>query len=268
MSSELKLTRVCVDMRTHAPITFLLPSQKRTPPVPSPPSRSGPGPGQGVGLGLGLSASQTAKQHEHDTNAVLWDMAFKPSLPSSDHDNANADVDTNVDACIDVDADADVPGTPHQQYFSTGDSIGSHHSKSSKPSSPSKPIVPEDSSPFPSTGSPYANPNANANTTTTNPTTIKKRRKSTSLPNGAPLLSGTDADPNNPHTANLHLRLRISDVNACAESMWEWVAKFQETAPPMSPSVDHSGASEHSIQHTVAELRRSEFDRLLRYFNL
>jgi hypothetical protein len=57
--------------------------------------------------------------------------------------------------------------------------------------------------------------------------------------------------------ANLHLRLRVSDVLACTETMWEWVLKFQDAGLPFEPT---------PVQRAVAELSRSEFDRLLRCF--
>jgi hypothetical protein len=67
-----------------------------------------------------------------------------------------------------------------------------------------------------------------------------------------------------PNAARMHLRVRVGDVNACAESMWEWVVAFQaKYAPPVQGQPEPS-----AIHRTVSELKRVDFDRLLRNFNL
>ena len=75
---------------------------------------------------------------------------------------------------------------------------------------------------------------------------------------------------------NLHLSMRITEVLACAEAMWEWVCDYQDTRsrrgqPHMSksnfPSRPTAGDADRFSTELVG-MSRSEFDVLLTRFEL
>ncbi|KAF5385672.1 hypothetical protein D9757_005548 [Collybiopsis confluens] len=87
---------------------------------------------------------------------------------------------------------------------------------------------------------------------------------------------------------NLHLALKVTDILACSETMWEWVVEHQErlkkqkrtqetktAGRPRSRSIDPNHTPrrhkerERSVDQTmavIAELTREDFDDLLRRF--
>lgn len=81
---------------------------------------------------------------------------------------------------------------------------------------------------------------------------------------------------------NLHLALRVEEVLACAESMWEWVEeqqriiRNQETNRLMNigglgsrPRTSNDGkTTEENFKDRIAAMRRIEFDELLTNFKL
>ncbi|RDB17885.1 hypothetical protein Hypma_000730 [Hypsizygus marmoreus] len=88
---------------------------------------------------------------------------------------------------------------------------------------------------------------------------------------------------------NLHLALRAAEILACAESMWEWVLKYQIEAnrkrssrpsvrPFRSASIDtpprksfasvSSADSTDSFRDSILELTRDDFDSLLDKFDM
>ncbi|KAH9933217.1 uncharacterized protein BXZ73DRAFT_46467, partial [Epithele typhae] len=80
-----------------------------------------------------------------------------------------------------------------------------------------------------------------------------------------------------PRTLNLHLALRVSEVLACAEPMWDWVVDFQEcevrpgkhTQQIRDASVSSRGLRRrHPMQAELMALTRMEFDALLTRFDL
>ena len=56
---------------------------------------------------------------------------------------------------------------------------------------------------------------------------------------------------------NLHLALRVKEIVACAEAMWEWVCEFQERRER------HDGEYAR-----ILELTRPQFDELVLRFEL
>jgi hypothetical protein len=83
---------------------------------------------------------------------------------------------------------------------------------------------------------------------------------------------------------NLHLSIRVTEILACAEAMWEWVCNFQDLQQPhrgqqshthmyrdysMMRNV-HSGekAGTHRFSNELIGLSRAEFDVLLTRFEL
>lgn len=87
---------------------------------------------------------------------------------------------------------------------------------------------------------------------------------------------------------NLHLALRVAEILACSESMWEWVSDYQVAnrprkssrsgiRPSRSGSVDlpqwsatsiSSRASTDSVRNAILDLTREDFEGLLSKFNL
>ncbi|KAF8631703.1 hypothetical protein AX15_002251 [Amanita polypyramis BW_CC] len=103
-------------------------------------------------------------------------------------------------------------------------------------------------------------------------------RRSSRLPNGQLQLDLK--------TLNLHLAMRIEEVSACAESMWEWVTEEQRTIANISQEHNRlmatnrsisrprtsfsSNVSERTIENTprdkIAYMTRDDFDGLLTNF--
>ena len=79
---------------------------------------------------------------------------------------------------------------------------------------------------------------------------------------------------------NLLLALKVGEVLACAEPMWDWVVDFQESvaqsakamgSPRMSDGAVVRAARRrrrHPKQDALAGLTRTEFDALMRCFEL
>lgn len=69
---------------------------------------------------------------------------------------------------------------------------------------------------------------------------------------------------------NLHLALRVKEIIACSESMWEWVEQFQrESAATSMPNLN--ALSNWSLDMTrcaILEMTREDFDLLLNNFTL
>ncbi|OSD07516.1 hypothetical protein PYCCODRAFT_1463755 [Trametes coccinea BRFM310] len=109
------------------------------------------------------------------------------------------------------------------------------------------------------------------------------RAQASSLnPDTVPPLHGMNPLPNktinfDPRALNLILALRVQEVLACAEPMWDWVVDFQETVACSSSTrgraSDHlafasSRRRRHPKQEALMELTREQFDELLRRFEL
>ncbi|KAG1745964.1 uncharacterized protein EDB91DRAFT_1049598 [Suillus paluster] len=58
---------------------------------------------------------------------------------------------------------------------------------------------------------------------------------------------------------NLHLALRVKEIVACAEAMWEWVCEFQTRG---------RRKEEEGVYAKIMGLTRSQFDELLLRFEL
>lgn len=104
-------------------------------------------------------------------------------------------------------------------------------------------------------------------------------RRSSRLPNGQLNLDLK--------TLNLHLALRVLEVLACVESMWEWLLEEQQklrgspdnhrlmttsgsgSRPRTSLSSNDSGRSAQDIfRERIADMTRDEFDELISNFRL
>lgn len=82
-----------------------------------------------------------------------------------------------------------------------------------------------------------------------------------------------------PRSVNLLLALRVQEVLACAEPMWDWVVDFQEavsrTSATMSPRRTFDGITfqtprrlRHPREDALMSLTRLQFDEHLRCFEL
>lgn len=82
-----------------------------------------------------------------------------------------------------------------------------------------------------------------------------------------------------PRSVNLLLALRVQEVLACAEPMWDWVVDFQETvsraSATMSPRLTFDGITfqaprrrRHPKEDALMSLTRLQFDEHLRCFEL
>ncbi|KAI0373739.1 hypothetical protein BV20DRAFT_1049676 [Pilatotrama ljubarskyi] len=82
-----------------------------------------------------------------------------------------------------------------------------------------------------------------------------------------------------PRSINLLLALRVQEVLACAEPMWDWVVDFQESVARSEKTItarrtpDHltfksSRRRHHPKQDALMDLTRQQFDELLRRFEL
>ncbi|KAF8158905.1 hypothetical protein K438DRAFT_1686751 [Mycena galopus ATCC 62051] len=85
-------------------------------------------------------------------------------------------------------------------------------------------------------------------------------------------------------TLNMHLALRVAEIVACAESMWEWVVSYQATsraggrpragslaseAPPRaSRLIVRPDPERDAFKNAVLDLTREDFDNLLVRFEL
>ncbi|GLB38376.1 hypothetical protein LshimejAT787_0502410 [Lyophyllum shimeji] len=90
-------------------------------------------------------------------------------------------------------------------------------------------------------------------------------------------------------TLNLHLALRVAEILACSESMWEWVQQYQaeaaaqkaarvrpfrsgtetnEMAPRKSIASASSRDSSDSMRNSILDLTRDDFDGLLSKFEM
>ena len=81
---------------------------------------------------------------------------------------------------------------------------------------------------------------------------------------------------------NLHLSIRVTEILACAEAMWDWVCEFQNLQQPHRGQQSHmyrdysmirnvhSGekAGTHRFRNELIGLSRAEFDVLLTRFEL
>jgi hypothetical protein len=61
---------------------------------------------------------------------------------------------------------------------------------------------------------------------------------------------------------NLHLALRVKEIVACAEAMWEWVSEFQMRGPRKGKE------KEDGVYAVILELTRARFDELVLRFEL
>ncbi|KAI0357437.1 hypothetical protein OH77DRAFT_100776 [Trametes cingulata] len=82
-----------------------------------------------------------------------------------------------------------------------------------------------------------------------------------------------------PRSINLLLALRVQEVLACAEPMWDWVVDFQESVTRSERTITSRRTSDqltfktsrrrhHPKQEALMELTRQQFDELLRRFEL
>ncbi|KAH9889995.1 hypothetical protein C8Q73DRAFT_147103 [Cubamyces lactineus] len=82
-----------------------------------------------------------------------------------------------------------------------------------------------------------------------------------------------------PRSLNLLLALRVQEVLACAEPMWDWVVDFQDSVTRSAKTIgprrtsDHitfasSRRRRHPKQDALMELTREQFDELLKRFEL
>ena len=82
-----------------------------------------------------------------------------------------------------------------------------------------------------------------------------------------------------PRSLNLLLALRVQEVLACAEPMWDWVVDFQDSVTRSAKTIgprrtsDHitfasSRRRRHPKQDALMELTREQFDELLTRFEL
>jgi hypothetical protein len=73
-----------------------------------------------------------------------------------------------------------------------------------------------------------------------------------------------------PKTLNLHLALRVKEIIACSESMWEWVEQFQrESAATSVPNLKAlSNWSLDTTRCAILDMTREDFDLLLNNFTL
>jgi hypothetical protein len=81
---------------------------------------------------------------------------------------------------------------------------------------------------------------------------------------------------------NLHLSIRVTEILACAEAMWEWVCEFQDSQGPhrgRQPYIHKENAlsrnvhpgemtGTHRFRNELKGLSRAEFDVLLTRFDL
>ena len=82
-----------------------------------------------------------------------------------------------------------------------------------------------------------------------------------------------------PRTINLLLTLKVNEILACAEPMWDWVVDFQESVgqakspntafrPADSSVLRPSRRRRHPKQDALMGLTRLDFDALMKRFDL
>lgn len=118
---------------------------------------------------------------------------------------------------------------------------GGTKTENANPNSNSNPIISLDG--LRNGASPYASLDASTQTGT---------QSRTRLPNPA-----LDIDL---RSLNLHLALRVKEIVACAEAMWEWVCEFQMREGQLR--------RDDGIYASILDLTRAQFDELVLRFEL
>ncbi|KAI0632418.1 hypothetical protein C8Q77DRAFT_922881 [Trametes polyzona] len=122
--------------------------------------------------------------------------------------------------------------------------------------------------PSPSPASPQSGPHPSSTPTASRPDVLKSMNP---LPNKT-----INFDP---RSINLLLTLRVQEVLACAEPMWDWVVDFQESTARSRATVTSRATSDlltlkssrhrrHPKEDELMNLTRLQFDELLRRFEL
>ena len=80
-----------------------------------------------------------------------------------------------------------------------------------------------------------------------------------------PITTSLNADP---RTLSLHLALRVKEIIACSESMWEWVEQFQLEAATIPNLNNLNNWPLDMARCAILEMTREDFDLLLNNFTL
>ena len=296
---------VRADVRTPAPIVINFP-----PPPPPRPRRASRGPSASPDSFPRRSSDRAESSEGDHYHFNDEDDAHSPiRSPVTPHGHA-PDVLATAAFCIGVDqnrysglsptavrrsaarssagagASGSRPSTSTSASTTTSSASASASSSSSSTPAHATRLASPHSSPSPV---PHPNPNPNPHSHS-NPSTDPDAALwvAAGFPRGTPFDPARNPLPNktarlDPRTVNLLLALKVGEVLACAEPMWDWVVDFQEAAVGRAGVGVGGGAASrgmgamgrrrsmarrHPRQNALLALTRLEFDGLMKRFEL